>query len=201
MSMFGGIGQSDLVNYDFAKVRNHLLAGLAEVKQRGYDNYVGEVVLERVPYQGGLDNSLFPLTITFWIRKDDGSYTKVTGKQEFYSFKNLPDFVNNDLWLKKKYDVKLTKEDLEVMYNDRGFEINTDKKELYKIITQRLHSNRIDSSVSVDITDMALYYKVTVFQKDNPGRILSEFLTIPVIGLPENVKTKLESSHRVRITF
>lgn len=102
---------------------------------------------------------------------------------------------------KKKYEVRLTKQDLRNIHNERTFDVNNSHKDLGTIIRNRLYSMGVhQNDLSVEISDNALYYKVKVYAKDSL-KLLFEMLTVTVEGLPLTVLEVLDSDHTVKVNI
>ena len=56
-----------VTNYDFAKVRDLVVAGYTEVCQKGYDNFIAQVEVMHT------SSDIDKLTITFWVMDSDGT--------------------------------------------------------------------------------------------------------------------------------
>lgn len=129
----------------------------------------------------------------------NGSPKSLRAEQEFFDLVNIPRFVSEELIVKNKYEVRLTKEDLCNIYKERGFEICTSNKDLSSIIRKKLSTMGVhQDSLSVEITTHALYYKVKVYAKDSL-KLLFEMLTLTVNGLPDNIREILDDDHSVKV--
>lgn len=182
-----------VTNYDFAKVRDHVVTGYTEVRQKGYNNFIAQVEINRPT------DSTDKLVITFWVMDGNGSPKSFRAEQEFFDLVNTPRFVSEELIYKNKYEVRLTKEDLSNIYDERGFEICTSSNDLSAVIRKKLSSMGVhQDSLSVEITSHALYYKVKVFAKDSL-KLLFEMLTLTVNGLPDNIREILDEDHSVKV--
>jgi hypothetical protein len=184
-----------VTNYDFAKVRDLVVAGYTEVCQKGYDNFIAQVEVMHT------SSDIDKLTITFWVMDSDGTPKPFRAEQEFYDLVNVPRFVSDEMAYKKKYEVRLTKQDLRNIHNERTFDVNNSHKDLGTIIRNRLYSMGVhQNDLSVEISDNALYYKVKVYAKDSL-KLLFEMLTVTVEGLPLTVLEVLDSDHTVKVNI
>lgn len=186
---------SRVTNYNFANIRSLVATGYAEMCQKGYDNFIAQVEIDR-PY-----DDIDKLTITFWVMDGDGTPKSFRAEQEFYDLVNVPHFVTDELIYKKRYEVRLTKEDLRNIYNERGYEINTSDNDLGAIIRRKLYSMGVhEEGLSVEICSNALYYKVKIYAKDSL-KLLFEMLTLTVNGLPTSIREILDEDHSVKVNM
>lgn len=184
-----------VTNYNFAKIRDLVVGGYTEMCQKGYDNFIAQVEIAR--HSDNTDK----LTITYWVMDANGTPKSFRAEQEFYDLVNVPHFVTDELIYKKKYEVRLTKEDLRNIYNERGYEINTSENDLCAVIRKKLHSIGVhQDALSVDICSNALYYKVKVYAKDS-HKLLFEMLTLTVNGLPASIRKILDEDYSVRVNM
>lgn len=184
-----------VTNYDFAKVRDLVVAGYTEVCQKGYDNFIAQVEIDRS------SNDTDKIAITFWVMDSNGNPKPYRAEQEFYDLVNVPHFIRDEMIYKKKYEVRLTKQDLRNIYNERGFEINTSSKDLAAIIRNKLCSMKVNQhDLSVEISNSALYFKVKVYAKESQ-KPLFEMLTLTVSGLPESILDVLDDDHFVKVNM
>ena len=184
-----------VTNYDFAKVRNLVVDGYTEMCQKGYSNFIAQIEIDRP------SDHTDRLIITFWVMDSNGSPKSFRAEQEFFDLVNTPHFIDDELIYKKKYEVRLTKEDLRNIYDERGFEINTCDNDLAFVIHKKLRSMGVhQEGLTVEIASNALYYKVKVYAKDSLKKLF-EMLTIPVYGLPENIRNILDDDHYVKVNM
>lgn len=184
-----------VTNYDFAKVRDLVVAGYTEVCQKGFDNFIAQVEIDHS------SNDTDKIAITFWVMDGNGNPKPYRAEQEFYDLVNVPRFIRDEMIYKKKYEVRLTKQDLRNIYNERGFEINTSSKDLAAIIRNKLCSMKVNQhDLSVEISNSALYFKVKVYAKESQ-KPLFEMLTLTVGGLPESILDVLDDDHYVKVNM
>lgn len=184
-----------VTNYNFANIRDLVVAGYTEMCQMGYDNFIAQVVIDRPS-----DNT-DKLSITYWVMDGNGLPKSFRAEQEFYDLINVPPFVTDELIYKKKFEVRLTKDDLRNIYDERGFEINTSAKDLSVVVRQKLSSMKVhQDNLVVEIADNALYYKVKVYAKDSL-KLLFEMLSLTVNGLPDTIRESLDEDHSVKVNM
>lgn len=184
-----------LTNYDFSNVRDHLIVAIDAARATSYKDFGAELKIERKSEQ--VEN----LSIRFFILKKDESYSTISDSQDFYLFKNLPMFVSDSLIEKKKYEVDLSREDLEEIYANRHLPINTSNKDLTSIISEKLRRTGVNNlgGLSAEIIDTAIYYTVRVYS--NSKEPLAKFLTLTVEGLEYQYIEQLDAYHRVTINL
>lgn len=186
---------SRVTNYDFAKVRDLVVDGYTQMCQKGYNNFIAQIEIVRS------SSETDKITITFWVMDSKGTPRYHRAEQEFYDLVNVPHFITDEIIYKKKYEVRLTKEDLRDIYNERGFEINTSTKDLNVIIRRKLDSLGVhENDLSVEIVSNALYYKVKVCAKESL-KPLFEMLTLTVNGLPNSIREILDEDYCVKFNI
>lgn len=184
-----------MVNHDFAKVRDYLVKCSDEVSEKEDGPFVGQVVLE---YKGP---DLTSLCVAIWTHNPDGSYTKYEQQHDFYSFKNIPSFVTNELLLSHRYEIVFRPTELNTIRSERNMNILTDIKDLPKYV-KRIAKNVgcENENIVVEIADAGLYYRVKVYTTGNPSPIAS-FLTVSTDGIDNEIQKKLNSTHYVQLIF
>lgn len=183
-----------IYDYPFTKVRDSLVMGIEDVRNEGYDSYVGQITLE-VKNENATN-----ITIAIWCRNDDGTNSSFSASQEFFGIRNMPSFIEDELIMKRRFEVVLSMDDMDDIHSDRMVEINTSKGTLPDVIRGKLHRMGIrNCHVAAKITDIGIYYKVRVFDEDNPSKNLLSILTLPVEGLTSSEKERLDTVHNVEI--
>lgn len=184
-----------ITNYDFAKVRNLVVDGYVKMCRMGYDNFIAQIELD------SQSNNTDKLTITFWTMDGNGTPKSFCAEQQFYGLINIPHFISEELSYRRKYEVRLTKEDLRTIYDERGFEINTSDRNLDEIVRRKLLAMGVcHDDISLEITSNAIYYKVKVYTKDS-HKFLFEMLSLNVNGLQAGARETLDEDHSVNVNI
>lgn len=183
-----------LVRYDFSNVRDNVVMAMEEVMADGYRTFVGKVSME---YK---DANRTNLTIVVMARNSDGTNTTYTASQDFYSFINVPSFISDSLIYNHRYEVVLSMDDMRTIYQDRIMDINTSDKTLERIVTDKLHRMGIHGcNVTAEISDVGIYYKVEVFEDSRPSSSVLTLLTLPVNGIDNESRERLDTVHNAQI--
>lgn len=183
-----------LVRYDFSNVRDNVVMAMEEVMADGYRTFVGKV---SVVAKG---DKRINLTIEIIARNSDGTNAQYIASQDFYSLINVPNFISDEIIYKHRYDVVLSMDDMRTIYQDRIMEINTSDKTLECIITDKLHRMGISGcNVTASIYDVGIYYKVEVVEDSKPTSTVLTMLSLPVNGIDNDDKKRLETVHNVQI--
>ena len=191
---WGNLGR--IVDYPFSKVRDSIVMGIDDVRNEGYDNYVGQITLEVK------NANATNITIAIWCRNDDGTNSSFSASQDFYGIKYMPSFIEDELITKRRFEVVLSMDDMDDIYSDRMVDINISKNSLSEVICGKLHRMGIrNCNIGAKITDIGIYYKVRVFDEDNPSKNLLFMLTLPVEGLTSEEKCRLDEVHNVEISI
>lgn len=184
-----------VVDYDFAKVRDFLVMSADEVSKQEEGPIVGQVVLERK------NSDIVNLIVAIWTHNPDGSYTKFEKNQDFYSFKNIPDFIETELSLTHRYEIVFRPNELGVICSERNIKIQTGINNFpdYVKRTARNCGNG-NGSLAVEISDAGLYYRVKVYSIGN-SIPLASFLTVSVEGISSEKQEELSSAHYIKLTI
>lgn len=183
-----------LVRYDFAHVRENVVAAIEEVMADGYKTFVGKVMLE----QKASDRT--SLTIVVMAKNTDGTYTTYSASQDFYSMINIPSFISDELITNRCYEVCLSMDDMRTIYHDRIMEMNSSNKDLDSIVANKLHRMGIrDCGVTINITDVGIYYKVKVYEDSNPTSTILTLLTLSVNGINGSDMDRLATLHNLQL--
>ena len=184
---------SQVVDHDFAKVRDYLVLSKDDVAEQHDGPYVGQVILERK------SADVINLDVSVWIHHADGSYTKFYKKQDFYSLANVPEFVQSELDLTRRYEVVLRPSELNTMCSERNMKIHTKISDLPNHIKHSIKKSGYGSgSVIAEISGTGLYYRVRVYPLGSNSPILS-LLTTSVEGLSYQDANILRTVHTLNL--
>lgn len=184
---------SQIVDHDFAKVRDYLVLSKDDVAKEHDGPFVGQVIVEQK------SANVVNLDVSVWIHNPDGSYTKFYKKQDFYSLANIPEFVQSELVLSRRYEVVFSPYELNSICSERGMRIHTDIRDLQAFIKRSLRNiGHGSNSIMAEISGMGLYYRVRVFALGSTSSLLS-FLTTSVEGLSTQDDETLRTVHTLNL--
>ena len=184
---------SQVVDHDFAKVRDYLVLSKDDVAEQHNGPFVGQVIVERK------SADVLNLDVSVWIHNSDGSYTKFYKKQDIYSLANVPEFVQSELDLTRRYDVVLCPSELNLMCSERNQKIHTRISNIYDHIKRSLKSCGYNAgSVVAEISGTGLYYRVKVCSSGSNSPILT-LLTTSVQGLSYQDANTLKTVHMLNL--
>lgn len=178
-----------VVDYDFAKVRDYLVMSVDEVSKQENGPFVGQVVLERE------NADVLNLCVAIWTHNADGSYSKFEGSQEFYSFKNIPPFIDAELSLSRRYEIVFRPNELGTICSERNIKVQTDIKDLPEYVKRSARNcGYTKGSLTAEISDAGLYYRVKIYTEGSTMPIAS-FLTVSTKGIGFEKQELLNSTH------
>ena len=184
---------SQVVDHDFAKVRDYLVLSKDDVAEQHDGPYVGQVILERK------SADVINLDVSVWIHHADGSYTKFYKKQDFYSLANVPEFVQSELDLTRRYEVVLRPSELNTMCSERNMKIHTRISDLPNHIKHSIKKSGYGTgSVIAEISGTGLYYRIKVCPSGSNSPILT-LLTTSVEGLNYQDANTLRTVHMLNL--
>lgn len=184
---------SQVVDHDFAKVRDYLVLSKDDVAEQHDGPFVGQVIVERK------SEDVVNLDVSVWIHHSDGSYTKFFKKQDFYSLAHVPEFVQSELDLTRRYEVVLCPNELNTMCSERGLKVYTDIKDLPNFIKRTLRSSGyVSGNVIAEISSTGLYYRVRVCPYGSNSPIMT-LLTTSAEGLSYQDANTLQSVHTLNL--
>lgn len=184
---------SQVVDHDFAKVRDYLVISKDDVAEQHHGPFVGQVIVERK------SADVLNLDVSVWIHNSDGSYTKFYKKQDFYSLANVPEFVQSELDLTRRYDVVLRPAELNMLCSERNLKIHTRISNIYDHIKRSLKSSGYSTgSVVAEISGTGLYYRIKVCPSGSNSPILT-LLTTSVEGLNYQDANTLRTVHMLNL--
>lgn len=184
---------SQVVDHDFAKVRDYLVLSRDDVAEQHNGPFVGQVIVERK------SADVLSLDVSVWIHNSDGSYTKFYKKQDFYSLANVPEFVQSELDLTRRYDVVLSPSELNIMCSERNQKIYTRIGNIYDHIKRSLkNSGYRTGCVIAEISGTGLYYRIKVHPSGSNSPILT-LLTTSVEGLNYQDACALRTVHMLNL--
>lgn len=184
-----------IVNHDFVNVRDYLVKSSDEVSQKEDGPFVGQVVLERKT------SDVTNLCVAIWTHNPDGSYTKYEQNQDFYSFKNIPSFIDRDLCLTRRYEIVFRPNELEIIKSERNIKIQTGIKDFPEYVKRTANNcGHSVGKVIAEVSDAGLYYRVKLY---TIGSItpLASFLTVSVEGIGSKEVEELGISHSIKLTI
>ena len=191
--LYGDI--SVVVDHDFAKVRDYLVKSADEVASQEDGPFVGQVVLVRK------NADIINLCVAIWTHNPDGSYTKFEQNQDFYSFKNIPSFIEEKLSLSRRYEIVFRPSELGTICSERNIKIQTGINDFPEFAKRSARNSGCNNgSLIAEISDAGLYYRVRIYAIGGATPI-SSFLTTSVKGIESEKQEELSIAHFVKLTI
>ena len=107
---------SQVVDHDFAKVRDYLVLSKDDVAEQHDGPFVGQVIVERK------SEDVVNLDVSVWIHHSDGSYTKFF-RSRISIVLLMFTVVQSELDLTRRYEVVLCPNELNTMCSERGLKV------------------------------------------------------------------------------